>query len=86
MQSFLLLFWFENKAYQIISCYIFESILSFENKNIWRRMWQPTEVLLPGISHGQRSLVGYSPWGRKELTQLSKYPVIFKGRKESQES
>ena len=28
--------------------------------------WQPTPVFLPGISHGQRSLVGYSPWGRKE--------------------
>ena len=31
-----------------------------------RRKWQPTPVLLPGKSHGQRSLVGYSPWGRKE--------------------
>ena len=29
----------------------------------WRRRWQPTPVLLPGKSHGQRSLVGYSPWG-----------------------
>ena len=28
--------------------------------------WQPTPVLLPGESHGRRSLVGYSPWGRKE--------------------
>ena len=33
----------------------------------WRRKWQPTAVFLPGKSHGQRSLVGYSPWGRKEL-------------------
>ena len=32
----------------------------------WRRKWQSTQVLLPGKSHGQRSLVGYSPWGRKE--------------------
>jgi len=32
----------------------------------WRRKWQPTPVFLPGKSHGQRSLVGYSPWGRKE--------------------
>ena len=31
-----------------------------------RRKWQPTPVLLPGKSHGQRILVGYSPWGRKE--------------------
>ena len=32
----------------------------------WRRAWQPTPVFLPGESHGQRSLVGYSPWSRKE--------------------
>ena len=31
-----------------------------------RRKWQPTPVLLPGKSHGQRSLVGYSPWDCKE--------------------
>ena len=29
--------------------------------NIWRRQWHPTPVLLPGKSHGWRSLVGYSP-------------------------
>ena len=28
-----------------------------------RRQWHPTPVLLPGESHGRRSLVGYSPWG-----------------------
>ena len=32
----------------------------------WRRKWQPTPVFLPGKSHGWRSLVGYSPRGRKE--------------------
>ena len=32
-----------------------------------RRKWQPTLVFLPGKSHGQRSLVGCSPWGCKEL-------------------
>ena len=32
----------------------------------WRRKWQPTPVFLPGDSHGQRSLVDYSPWGCKE--------------------
>ena len=31
-----------------------------------RRQWHPTPVLLPGKSHGQRSLVGCSPWGRSE--------------------
>ena len=34
---------------------------------IWRRQWHPTPVLLPGESHGRRSLVGCSPWGRWEL-------------------
>ena len=32
----------------------------------WRRKWQPTPMFLSGKSHGQRSLAGYSPWGRKE--------------------
>ena len=32
----------------------------------WRRAWQSTQVFLPGESHGLRSLVGQSPWGRKE--------------------
>ena len=35
-------------------------------KILWRRKWQPTPVLLPGKSHGQRSVVGYSPRGRKD--------------------
>ena len=33
----------------------------------WRRKWQPTPVFLPGEFHWQRSLAGWSPWGRKEL-------------------
>ena len=35
-------------------------------KKRWRGKWQPTPVLLPGKSHGQRSLAGYSSWGHKE--------------------
>ena len=34
--------------------------------NFQRRQWQPTPVLVPGKSHGQRSLVGCSPWGHEE--------------------
>ena len=34
-------------------------------KTPWRRAQQPTPVLLPGESHGQRSLAGYSPWGHR---------------------
>ena len=36
-------------------------------EDLWKRAWLPTPVFLPGESHGQRSLVGYSPWGHKEL-------------------
>ena len=32
-----------------------------------RRKWPPTLIFLPGISHGQRSLVGYNPWGHKRV-------------------
>ena len=32
----------------------------------WRREWLPTPVFLPGESHAQRSLLGYSPWNHKE--------------------
>ena len=37
------------------------------------RKWQPTPVLLPGKFHGQRSLVGYSPWGCRSWTWPSTY-------------
>ena len=42
------------------------------NQPFWRRKWQPTLVFFPGESHGQRNLVGYSPWGCKEsgMTEL----------------
>ena len=32
----------------------------------WSRKWKPTPVFLPGESHGQRNLEGYSPWGCEE--------------------
>ena len=35
-------------------------------KITWRRKWQPNPLFLPGKSHGQRSLAGYSPWDLKE--------------------
>ena len=41
-------------------------ILLFSMLIMRRRQWQPTPVLLPGKSHGRRSLVGCSPWGREE--------------------
>ena len=46
----------------------------------WRRAWQPTPVFLPGESHGQRSLAGYSPCGRKEMDTTGWFSLLhFKG-------
>ena len=41
------------------------------------RNWQPTPVFLPGKFHGQRSLVGYSPWGHKELDRTERLTHIY---------
>ena len=43
----------------------------------WRRKWQPTPVFLPGKSHRWRSLVGYSPWGRKESDMTERLFFFF---------
>ena len=42
------------------------SIAHLNQQDPWRREWQPTPVFLPGESHGQRSMAGYSPWGHRE--------------------
>ena len=42
-----------------------------------RRRWHPTPVLLPGKSHGWRSLVGCSPWGREESDMTERLPFHF---------
>ena len=59
-------FFWETQICQVwISC----SCTSFQ-----RRHWRPTPVLLPGKSHGQRSLVGCSPWGREESDMTERLP------------
>ena len=45
----------------VFMCEVFDVCVGFSYRR--RRHWQPTPVLLPGESHGQRSLVGCSPWG-----------------------
>ena len=40
---------------------------SLGSEDPWRRAWQPTPVFLPGESHGQRGLVGYTPWGPQKV-------------------
>ena len=44
----------------------------------WSRKWQPTPIFLPGKSHGQRSLVGYSPWGYNELDVTERTAYCFR--------
>ena len=43
----------------------------------WRRAQQPTPVFLPGESHGQKSLVGYSPWGHRELNMTERLSTAW---------
>ena len=45
--------------------------------SVWRRQWHPTPVLLPGKSHGWRSLVCCSPWGRWELDTTERLHFDF---------
>ena len=53
-----------NKSFIIYNCTYSQINIS---KDPWRREWLPTTVFLPGEFYGQRSLVGYSPSGHKEL-------------------
>ena len=50
----------------------------------WRRKWQPTQVFLPGESHGQRSLEGCSPWGRKESDRTERLTRSLQAAEEAQ--
>ena len=77
------LFWWSTRNTPIALPHDLKTIASFPETNwldtqlwsncpaliwkLWRRQWHPTPILLPGKFHGWRSLVGYSPWGRKEL-------------------
>ena len=60
-----------------------DTVRSLSQEDPCRRAWQLTPVFLPGESHGQSSLVGYSPWGCKEtqLKQLSMH-AMHEGNKQ----
>ena len=57
----------------LIQCYINRTA----NVIGWRGQWHPTPALLPGESHGRRSLVGCSPWGREESDTTERLPFHF---------
>ena len=44
----------------------------------WSRKWQTAPVFLPGKSHGQRNLAGYSPWGPKSVTWLNTHSSLIR--------
>ena len=54
----------KKKKKQLLPMQIPGSIPGLEDP--WRKKWQPMPVFLPGKSHGQRSLVDYSPWVARE--------------------
>ena len=51
---------------QMVKASAYNVVRSLGGEDPRRRQWQPTPELLPGNSHGQRSLIGYSPWGCEE--------------------
>ena len=73
-------------AHGHLGCWGFPGLSSVQNqscyfggisKTIRRRQWHPIPVLLPGKSHGQRSLVGCSPWGCEELDTTERLHFHF---------
>src|SRR5574342_204015 len=60
-----------------MQCFSFSFFLHVCNSHWWRRQWHPTPVLLPGKSHGWRSLVGCSPWGCTESDMTERLHFHF---------
>ena len=52
-------------------------VRSLGQENPLEKGWQPTSVFLPGELHGQRSLVGYSPWGCKESVMTEQLTLHY---------
>ena len=73
-------------SFAVFDSYAFPFVLYWHHVSVylaglscimWRRHWRPTPVLLPGKSHGRRSLVGCSPWGREESNATEPLPFHF---------
>ena len=56
----------KQEIWYISSCDLVHYVWIKNTADLQRRWWHPTPVLLPGKSHGRRSLVGCHPWGREE--------------------
>ena len=68
-----LMWWLKHVTYAVIHSPVLWRALSF----VWRRQWHPTPVLLPGKSHGWRSLVGCSPRGLEESDMTERLQFHF---------
>ena len=66
--------------------FVFDPFGQEEGNGRWRKKWQPTPVFLPGESHGQRNLAGYSPWGHKDSDRTEQLTLSFLGSSDSKES
>ena len=56
---------------------LWDSVKAVLRGRFWRRRWHPTPVLLPGKSHGQRTLVGCRTWGREESDMTERLHFHF---------
>ena len=57
--------------------YLYLTSLAIFITYFWRKQWHPTPVLLPGKSHGWRSLMGCSPWGCEKSDMTERLPFHF---------
>ena len=69
-------FWCFFLVMRAFKSYSFSNFQIFST-GLWRRQWHPTPVLLPGKSHGRRSLVGCNPWVAKSRTRLNNFTLTF---------
>ena len=69
--------WLKQHSPQIHITIWYLCILQYCNYNKFNWQWHPTPVLLPGKSHGRRSLVGCSPWGREESDMTERLHFHF---------
>ena len=72
----------KHSGYYISNVNVIHKVVNFTffsctNDYPWRRQWDPTPVLLPGKSHGRRSLVGCSPCGLEESDTTERLPFHF---------
>ena len=57
--------WFKSGKVYIKAVYCHHAYFNLYTEYIWRGKWQPLQYSCPENPHGERSLVGYSPWGRR---------------------